>query len=482
MILSDLLKNTGIRIPEKLAMVEIGSIEEDSRMVVPGSLFVAIKGFKTDGHLYIKQALDKGAVAVLSERQCRDDERVCENPCHENRGILSLIAARFFDYPWEELITVGITGTNGKTSTARMLHWIFEKHDMRSGIMGTIGHVIGGRNVKANVTTPGALDTAGMMRKMVQKGDRCCIMEVSSHALSLNRVDDVRFDAALFTNITQDHLDFHQSMEEYLNCKKHLFDLVKSNGSSIIGTYSAGFPSIDCAVTFGFRESDTYRISDISGELGRISFIFQTNEFSLPVEMSIPGKFNIFNAAGALSAAVELGLDPESASESLRDFPGVPGRFQSVNLGQDFLVAVDYAHTPDALERMLRQASELTENRVIVVFGAGGDRDSSKRHIMGHIAESIADIVIVTSDNPRTEAPDSIISDITAGLSYESQCQIIVEPDRRTAIRSAIRAADTGDVVIIAGKGHENYQILGKNRIHFDDREEATAALLDVLK
>jgi len=482
MILSDLLKNTRIHVPEKLAMVEITSVEEDSRQIVPGSLFVAIKGFETDGHIYIQQALDKGAAAVLTEQQVSDDVRICVNPDHNNRGILSLIAARFYDYPWDELVTVGITGTNGKTSTARMLHWIFEKHDMQNGIMGTIGHLIGGENIKANMTTPGALDTARMMREMVQKGDRCCIMEVSSHALSLNRVENVRFDVALFTNISQDHLDFHQSMEEYLNCKKHLFDLLKSNGSSIIGTYSAGYPSIDCAVTFGIRESDTYRISSISGELGMISFLFQTDGTSIPVEMSIPGKFNIFNAAGALATAVELGIDPASASRSLRDFPGVPGRFQPVSLGQDFLVAVDYAHTPDALERILQQASELTENRVIAVFGAGGDRDSSKRPIMGHIAESIADIAIITSDNPRTEAPDSIISDITAGLSSESRCQIIVEPDRRTAIRSAIRTADTGDVVIIAGKGHEDYQILGKNRIHFDDREEAAAALREVLK
>jgi len=482
MTLSDLLRNTRIPVPGKLAQMVISSIEEDSRNVVPGSLFVAIRGFETDGHIYIEQALEKGAVAVLAELHVSDDYRICVNPYHENRGILSLIAARFYDHPWDELVTVGITGTNGKTSTAGMLHWIFEKHDIQSGIMGTIGHLIGGENVKANITTPGALDTARMMREMVRKGDKCCIMEVSSHALSLSRVDDVRFDAALFTNITQDHLDYHQSMQEYLNCKKHLFDLLKSNGTSIIGTYSAGYPSIDRAVTFGIRENDTYRISDISGELGRISFLFQTDGISIPVEMSIPGRFNIFNAAGALAAAVELGIDPPSASKSLRDFPGVPGRFQSINLGQDFLVAVDYAHTPDALERILRQASELTENRVIAVFGAGGDRDSSKRPIMGQIAENIADIVIITSDNPRTEAPDSIISDIVAGLSSESQCRVIVEPDRQAAIRSAISAADTGDVVIIAGKGHEDYQILGKRKIYFDDREEAAAALREVLE
>ncbi len=482
MILSDLLRNTHIPLPGNLAPVEITSVEEDSRKVVAGSLFVALKGYKTDGHIHIEQALDSGAAAVLAERQVSNDYRVCVNPDHDNRGILSLIAARFYGYPWDELITVGITGTNGKTSTARMLHWILEKHDMQSGIMGTIGHLVGGENINAKMTTPGALITAGMMREMVQKGDRCCIMEVSSHALSLSRVDDVRFDTALFTNITQDHLDFHQSMKEYLDSKKHLFDLLKNNGTSIVGTYSDGFPSIDGAVTFGFRENDTYRISNVFGELGRISFQLQTDGISVPVEMSIPGKFNIFNAAGAMAAAIELGIDPLSASASLKDFPGVPGRFQSVNLGQDFLVAVDYAHTPDALKRILKQASELTANRVITVFGAGGDRDASKRPIMGQIAESIADIVIITSDNPRTEEPDSIISDITAGLSTESQCRVIVEPDRRAAIRSAISVAKTGDVVIIAGKGHEDYQILGKKRIHFDDREEAAAALKEVLE
>lgn len=482
MKLTDLLKDTAILIPGNLAETEISSVEENSGNVVPGSLFVAIRGFETDGHIYIEQALNNGAAAVLAERKVSDDERICVNPDHENRKILSLIAARFYEYPWDELVTVGITGTNGKTSTAKMLHWIFEKHGIQSGIMGTVGHLIGGENVKASVTTPGALDTAGMMRKMVQKGDGCCIMEVSSHALSLCRVDDVRFDAALFTNISQDHLDYHENMEEYLNCKKHLFDLVKRDGSLIVGTYSAGYPSIDRAVTFGSLDSDTYRISDISCELGRISFLFHTDGASIPVEMSIPGRFNAFNAAGALAAAAELGIDPGSASEYLNDFPGVPGRFQSINLGQDFLVVVDYAHTPDALERILRQASELTEKRIIAVFGAGGDRDSSKRPVMGHIAESIADIVIVTSDNPRTEAPDSIINDITAGLSPESQCQVIIEPDRRGAIRMAIRTAETGDVIIIAGKGHEDYQILGKKKIHFDDREEVAAALREVLE
>ena len=482
MILSDLLRETGIQVPGELASTEITSIENDSRKVIPGSLFVAIKGFETNGHLYMQQALDNGAAVVLAEHRSLDDSRVFENPEHDNRKILSMISARFYDYPWNELITVGITGTNGKTSTARMLHWILQKHGMQSGIMGTTGHIIGGEEVKASMTTPCAPDIARMMREMVRKHDRCCVMEVSSHALSLSRVEDVRFDVALFTNITQDHLDYHRSMDDYLNSKIHLFDLVKKNGSSITGTYSEGYPSIDGAVTFGTRENDSYRVSDIQSETGRISFRFHTRADSNQVEMNIPGRFNIFNAAGALSAAVELGISPESASEYLRDFPGVPGRFQPVNPGQNFLVAIDYAHTPDALERVLAQASELAENRVIVVFGAGGDRDSTKRPVMGRVAESIADILVITSDNPRTEAPDAIISEIIAGLDRESSRTIIVEPDRRTAIRSAIRLAETGDVVLIAGKGHEDYQVIGRRKIHFDDREEAVNALKEVLK
>jgi len=482
MILSDLLEKSIIQIPSEIASTEIAAIEVDSRKIAPGSIFVAIKGFDTDGHLYIDQAFANGALAVLAERWISDDPRILVNPDHENRRILSHIAAKFYGYPWNELLTVGITGTNGKTSTARMLHWIFQKHGMQSGVMGTIGHMIGGESVKATVTTPGALDIARMMRDMVLKHDQCCVMEVSSHALSLSRVDDVRFDAALFTNITQDHLDYHQSMGEYFNCKKHLFDLIKNGGCAIIGTYTPGYPVLEGAVTFGIKESDTYRISDMSSRLGGVSFNFHSHGSSVGVEMITPGMFNIFNAAGALAVAVEFGIDAVSASEALSDFTGVPGRFQSVSLGQNFLVAVDYAHTPDALKRILMQASELSKNRVIVVFGTGGDRDSSKRPLMGHIAESIADISVITSDNPRTEPPDTIISEIIAGFNSESADGIIVEPDRRRAIRTAIRMAEPGDVVIIAGKGHEDYQILGRNRIHFDDCEEALEALREVLE
>ncbi len=483
MKLQCLLEPADIIVPVEMRELEVSSVEEDSREITPGSLFVAVTGFDTDGHQYVEQAFERGAVAVVTEHDVlkySEDTRVWVNPAGDNRKLLADISAKFFDYPWNHLVSIGITGTNGKTSTSRMLAWILEKHGFQTGIMGTVGHLIGGRDITASMTTPGSLDISRMMNQMVLAGDRCCVMEVSSHALALARVDSVRFDVGLFTNISQDHLDFHESMDEYLRCKMHLFDLLKSDGSAIIGTYAPGFPSLEGAETFGTSETDTFRISDISVQLGIVSFCLSLDETQIPVRMNVPGRFNIFNAAGALAAAVKLGLDPRSAAESMRDFTGVPGRFEPVELGQDFLVAVDYAHTPDALKRILQQASELTENRVIIVFGAGGDRDVSKRPLMGQIADDLADIIVITSDNPRTENPDLIIKDIIGGILPRDG--LIVEPDRRTAIGIAIQTAGSGDVVIIAGKGHEDYQIHGKTKIHFNDREEASAALRKVLK
>ncbi|MBN2587214.1 MAG: UDP-N-acetylmuramoyl-L-alanyl-D-glutamate--2,6-diaminopimelate ligase [Candidatus Fermentibacteraceae bacterium] len=482
MKLENILRSTGIRVPEDLAELDITSIHEDSRLVAPGTLFVAVRGFSTDGHLFIEQALGKGASAVISEEALEGDARILLNPGGDNRLILSAISAEFYRKPWNELSVFGITGTNGKTSTARMLRWILEKNGMQTGLMGTVGHLVGGREVPAVMTTPGALEIAGLMRRMVEAGDRCCVMEVSSHALSLGRVESVKFDLTLFTNITQDHLDYHRDMDDYLRCKKHLFDLRKTGGSAVVGTYSEGFPNVEGGVTFGLRECDDYRIEDVDTSLSGISFRLVSKGFSLQARMQVPGKFNVFNAAGALAAAVERGIEPGAAAGALEDFPGVPGRFQPVDLGQDFLVAVDYAHTPDALARVLEQASQLTGNRVIAVFGAGGDRDRAKRPVMGRIAADLADILIVTSDNPRTEDPNMIISQIMNGIGPDDTGRVAVEPDRRAAIRTAVRMAESGDVVVIAGKGHEDYQIIGLVKVHFDDREEAAAALREVLE
>jgi len=478
--LGDLLAGTGLEAPGGLAAREVVSLEEDSRKVRPGSLFVAVGGFETDGHLYAARAAEQGAVAVVAEHPLPDcPVPVLVNPDGCNRPLLAELAARILGRPWEELVVVGVTGTNGKTSTARMLKWMLDDAGMRSGLLGTVGHVVGGEDLKAAVTTPGALETTSLMRRMADSGDRCCVMEVSSHALALSRVEAIRFDSAVFTNITHDHLDFHGSMQEYLGAKLHLLDLLKDGARAVFGAYTPGWPAVPGAVTFGTDPGCDVRMSDIRVTRNGTSFVVTIDGGAHTVRMRAAGRFHAFNAAGALASAAGLGLDVARAAESLGAFPGVPGRFEVVDGGQPYLVAVDYAHTPDALERVLRQGNELKSGRLIVVFGAGGDRDRTKRPVMGAIARRLADVVVVTSDNPRTESPEAIIGEILAGIDPGAgpDGSLIVEPDRRAAIRAAVRMAAPGDVLVIAGKGHEDYQIVGVTRHRFDDREEAAAAI-----
>jgi UDP-N-acetylmuramoyl-L-alanyl-D-glutamate--2,6-diaminopimelate ligase len=356
-----------------------------------------------------------------------------------------------------------------------MLAWILEGHGMSCGVLGTIGYVVAGKSLPARVTTPESHQLARLMDMMRQSGDDCCVMELSSHALALKRSDQVRLDAAVFTNISQDHLDFHPDMGEYLRTKIHIFDLLKPSGTAVIGTYRPGSPSIEGAVTFGVGESDDYTVDQITVGPGKAEYRLSWDHTSRRVALPVSGRVNVFNSAGAVATALELGLDPDEIVSSLAMFPGIPGRLESVREGQDFEVIVDYAHTPDALERALQQAREMTGNRVLVVFGAGGDRDRKKRPIMGRIASESADVAVVTSDNPRTEDPKKIIEEILQGMTGHAELR--VEADRRAAIRLALEEAVTGDVVLIAGKGHEDYQVLGTERVHFDDREEAREVL-----
>jgi UDP-N-acetylmuramoyl-L-alanyl-D-glutamate--2,6-diaminopimelate ligase len=475
MLLSELLMSTGVICDSAVGSIDILSISSDSRQVEPGALFVAIKGFETDGHEYLLAAFERGALAALTERPSDVEGTTIENPSGDNRRLLGILAARFYDYPWNALSCVGITGTNGKTTTAHMIRCISESRGLSTGIMGTVGHVAGGKHLRATMTTPDSLQVARLMRRMVTDGDKACVMEVSSHALSLARVDEVRFDCVLFTNITQDHLDFHDGMKEYIDSKLHLRDLVKPRGKILVGTYSAGFPEIDGALTFGVDSSDVYGIRDVSVQLTSTNFTFSTPEGEARIRLGVPGRVNVYNFAGAMACCMELGASLDECVSAAAGFKGVPGRLEVVGEGREFLVAVDYAHTPDALKRVLEQARELSTGKVIVVFGAGGDRDHGKRPLMGEIAAGIADVTVVTSDNPRTENPTAIINDILEGVG--SGETVIVEADRRSAIELAIGMAQKGDVVIIAGKGHEDYQILGRERIHFDDREEARKAL-----
>ncbi len=477
MKLVNLLKHTGIEISPILKNIEVDGLTYDSRNINANFVFVAISGFSSDGHDYVKKALDLGAAAVIVEKPMDEinSSLILLNPTGNNRDLLAEMSAVFYNTPWNEMKTVGITGTNGKTSTAHILRWILEKQNIQTGIMGTVGHIAGGRTIEASVTTPESLQVAEYMREMANSGDKAAVMEVSSHALSLSRVKKVRFDVTLFTNISQDHLDFHKDMEEYLETKKKIFSLVKKNGSRIVGTYASGWPDVADSITFGEREEDSFRITDIKVRTTGSSFTLWKQEKKYPVVIKAPGRFNVYNAVGAIACATELGVLISKAVEAVASFPGVPGRMESVDCGQDFLVSVDYAHTPDALERVIKQGSALKENRLIVVFGCGGDRDNRKRPIMGKIAVENADVVFVTSDNPRTENADLIIQDILAGIS--DSFSPVVEPDRAIAIKNAILMANAGDVVIIAGKGHEDYQILGRDKIHFDDREHCRMVL-----
>lgn len=455
---------------------EITLVTADSRSVVHGALFVAIAGFRTDGHVHIPEAVSAGAAAVITEIPVENSSRgVLRNPAGNNRTLLSLLAARFYSEPWASLITAGITGTNGKTSTAHMLAWILRYAGLPTGVMGTVGHTVAGGFLPADVTTPDALETARLMRTMADQGDRACVMEVSSHALSLARVDEVRFDTAVFTNISQDHLDFHGSMEDYLRAKLHLLDLLKPGGTPVLGSASREWAGTPGALFFGSLPTDDFMVGHASTGIDGSCFALLTPYGSFEVALRAPGTFSIVNAAGSIAAASVLGVPVEKSAAALATFPGVPGRMERVGGADGFLVAVDYAHTPDALERVLMQGRELAEGRLISVFGCGGDRDPGKRPMMGAISRKLSGISIVTSDNPRTEDPMEIISGILAGMGDREN--VIVEPDRRRAIRLAVSIAKPGDVVIIAGKGHEDYQILGTSKIHFDDREEAMNAL-----
>ncbi|MCK5787102.1 MAG: UDP-N-acetylmuramoyl-L-alanyl-D-glutamate--2,6-diaminopimelate ligase [Candidatus Sabulitectum sp.] len=475
--LKRLLAGTGVTLPRELEDKLVRGIAYDSRKVSPGFLFVAIKGFSSDGHDFIETALGSGAVAVVAEKQLLGfvSSAVLVNPAGNNRSLLADISAVFYSNPWEEIKTVGITGTNGKTSTAHFLRWILEKQGIQTGLMGTVGHIAGGRNIPASVTTPDSLEVTKYMREMVNSGDKACIMEVSSHALSLGRVSRVRFDVTVFTNLSQDHLDFHGTMENYLQTKKKIFLLTKPDGAIVVGTYAPGWPEVSGAKTFGESKEDTYKISDINVRLSGSSFVLHTPGGVYRAVIKAPGRFNVYNAAGALAVSAQLGVRMEDAIQAVSSFPGVQGRMERVECGQGFLVAVDYAHTPDALERVLKQGVLLAEKKLLAVFGCGGDRDTTKRPVMGRIAVENADVAIITSDNPRTEDPSSIINDILAGIP--DGCTPVVEQDRAKAIEIAINMAEDGDVVIIAGKGHEDYQILGTKKIHFDDREHAVAAL-----
>ncbi len=482
------------------AAVEITSLAYDSRAVRPGSLFFCVKGFRSDGHDFAAQAVARGAAALVVERPL--GLGVPEVPVCSARAAMGPAAVRFYGDPSAALRVVGVTGTNGKTTTAFLLKALLEASGGVSGaggsaaagggcgLLGTVKSVIGGVERSVSRTTPEAIDLQADFRAMLDGGDRACAMEVSSHALELGRADGIHFAAAIFTNLTQDHLDFHGSMEDYFQAKRRLFDA--HPGVSVVNVgdqYGRRLAQeIDRAVTFAVEGEADYRATDLRCDIEGCGFVLHTPAGKLEIALPMQGRFNVANALGALAAVHALGGDLDVLVGALERGVSVPGRMESVDEGQDFAVLVDYAHTPDSLENVLSAARELTstgehgKGRVVCVFGAGGDRDRGKRPLMGAIGMRLADVLLITSDNPRSEDPDAIIAEIFAGavgaVGSEGAQPIASIPDRREAIFRAIAGATTGDVVVIAGKGHEQGQeFADAHKLPFDDVDVARDAL-----
>ena len=390
------------------------------------------------------------------------------------RAAMAPLAARFWGDPTSELRVVGVTGTNGKTTTAFLLREILEAAGIQAGLLGTVRQVVGGVEEEVERTTPEAIDLQGTFRRMLEAGDKACVMEVSSHALALHRADSIHFELALFTNLTQDHLDFHADMEDYFRAKRLLFEM--GPGAAVVNVddeYGRRLATeFDCVTFSAEGVNADFSATDVAFDIGGAEFSVSETA----VRTCLPGHFNVANALGAYAAARELGVSAEDAAAGLARAERVPGRFEPIDEGQDFAVLVDYAHTPDSLENVLRAARRLSEGRVLAVFGAGGDRDRDKRPKMGRAGASLSDLAIVTSDNPRSEDPEAIIAEVLGGV--ENGANVEVEPDRRAAIALALGRAQPGDTVVIAGKGHEQGQEFADGRkLPFDDREVARAEL-----
>ncbi len=456
--------------------VEISGLAYSSASVSEGALFFCVPGFTADGHDFAPDAVKRGAAALVCERPL--DLGVPEVHVESVRAAMGPVASRFYGDPSRHLKVVGITGTNGKTTTAFVVREVLEAAGIQTGLLGTVKRVVGGAEEPVERTTPEAIDLQADFARMLSEGDRACAMEVSSHALELGRAAGIQFACKVFTNLTQDHLDFHSDMEAYYLAKRRLFD---EPGPAVVnlddpyGRRLAG--ELEDAITYGVEaETADYRAREVSFDVAGAAFEVDTPDGTLALTTRLPGLFNVQNVLGALAAARTLGVEPDVAVQGLAVAGRVPGRFEPVEEGQDFGLLVDYAHTPDSLENVLRAARGISRGRLHVVFGAGGDRDRGKRPLMGEVAARLADRVIVTSDNPRSEDPESIVDQVMEGTTDGPDVER--EPDRRRAITRAIDTAEPGDVVVLAGKGHEQGQEFeGGRKEPFDDIAVAREAL-----
>ena len=469
----------GAEIVPAIRDIDVARVTSDSRAVRPGDLFVAIRGAKADGLAFVEDAVRRGAVAVVSDQPAPSGVSVPWLEVAEPRRAMALAAALLNGNPAEKLVLAGVTGTNGKTSTTTLLEAILARRYGKAGFLGTIGYRTPRRSLEADRTTPEAPVIQALLAEMVADGAKAAALEVSSHALSLDRVAGCRFDVVVFTNLTRDHLDFHGDMEGYYQAKKLLFGLRKPGACGVVNADDAFGRRLLAEVappvaSFSVAGAPAeFRAEAVRCDLSGVAFDLVYPGGRLTVASPLLGRFQLANLAAAATAALCLGIPAADIVVAVAGVVNVPGRLERVEAGQSYPILVDYAHTPDALERLLQAVRELTDKKILLVFGCGGDRDRGKRAPMGEIAGRLADIAIATSDNPRTEDPEAILREVEAGLVASGATKYLKVVDRREAIRQAIELANPGTVVVIAGKGHETTQVIGASEIPFDDRKVA---------
>lgn len=480
MELTKVIDNVQVDFIKGNTKINIKDIKYDSRRVSQNDLFICVQGFKTDGHRYINDAIEKGAKAIVIDKELTDyNEDITYIKVDDSRKAMPKLSKNFFKNPLQDIDLIGVTGTNGKTTTTYLIKDILNKSGYKTGLIGTIEVFNGNETVNSSRTTPEALDIYRFLAEMKENDVEYVVMEVSSHALALNRVDTMEFTSAVFTNLTQDHLDYHNTMEEYAAQKAKLFKKITKNGTAIINNdddYAELFKrqTDNKVITYSLNNDSDLKAENIELSLKGVKFSIDNLRF----ELNLTGKFNIYNSLAAIGVAKGLEIDDNIIKNSLENVKGIPGRFETVNLKQPFNVIVDYAHTPDSMINILEAVKHFDHNNIIIVFGCGGERDKGKRPIMGEIAVREGDYVVVTNDNPRSDDPSTIISEIKKGIKdskFETPYSIV--PDRGEAIFEAIAQAQEDDVVIIFGKGHETYQVFADKTIDFDDREVAKKAI-----
>jgi UDP-N-acetylmuramoyl-L-alanyl-D-glutamate--2,6-diaminopimelate ligase len=464
----------------------VSAITYDSRRATSGSVFVALRGLKADGAQFAVQAIARGATLVVAETPRPDSVRSPWLVVSDARLALALLADRFYDHPSRRMPVIGVTGTNGKTTTAYLLASILDSAGLKAGLLGTVTYRLGAEEREASRTTPEAPDVQQLLDEMIRQGCKSAIMEVSSHALALKRVDGMRFAAGIFTNLTRDHLDFHEDMETYFQAKRRLFEMLPDTSPGIINLDDPrGSSLLDVSktvMTFAITRPADVTPGPLEFTLSGLSFDLRTPRGTARIESPLVGRPNVSNILAAATTGIALGLSLDAIVAGVKALPGVPGRFELVSApDEEVTVVVDYAHTDDALRNLLETARPLAPRRLITIFGCGGDRDKTKRPLMGMVAARLSDVVVITSDNPRSEEPHRIIDEIKRGIPAGGQgsraADVRTIVDRREAIEQAVEQAEAGDVVLIAGKGHEKYQQIGDRVLPFDDGEIARAAL-----